>query len=80
MSSYLNFEGMKSALKSLFVSHPIHHKPDNIQEEAFYSKKHNQYDIKNKIHSSFRKPNNKPNPPNNKGQVSRYVVCDSKML
>ena len=30
MSSNLNFEGMKSALKRLFVSHPIHHKHDNI--------------------------------------------------
>ena len=30
MSSNLNFEGMISALKRLFVSHPIHHIHDNI--------------------------------------------------
>ena len=30
MSSNLNFEGMKSALKRLFVSQPIHHKHDDI--------------------------------------------------
>ena len=56
MSSNLNFKGMKSALKRLFVSHPIHHKHDNIQikqEEAFYNKRCNQYDKKNKGHSSY---------------------------
>ena len=70
---------MKSALKRLFVLHPIHHKADNIQEEAFYSKKCNQYYKKNKVHSSYRKPNNKPNPPNNKSQALRCVMCDFKM-
>ena len=82
MSSNLNFEGMKSTLKRLFVSNPVHHKHDDIQikqEETFYSKNYNQYDKKNKVHSSYRKPNNKLNPPNNKGQVSRCVACDSKM-
>ena len=47
---------MKSALKRLFVSRPIHHKHDDIQikqEETFYSKNYNQYDRKNKVHSSY---------------------------
>ena len=82
MSSNLNFEGMKSALKRLFVSHPIHHKHDNIQikqEEAFYNKRCNQHDKKNKGHSSYWKPNNKLNPPNNKGQILQCIACDSKM-
>ena len=73
---------MKSALKRLFVSHPIHHKHDDIQikqEEAFYNKRYNQYDKKNKGHSSYWKPNNKLNPPNNKGQILRCIACDSKM-
>ena len=68
---------MKSALKRLFVSHPIHCKHDDIQieqEEAFYSKKYNQYDKKNKVHSSYQKPNNKLNPPNNKGQILQCIV------
>ena len=59
MSSNLNFEGMKSALKRLFVSHPIHQKHDNIQieeEEAFYIKPYNQHDKKNKVYSSYQKP------------------------
>ena len=82
MSSNLKFEGMKSALNRLVVSQPIHHKHDDIQikqEEAFYSKKYNQYDNKNKVHSSYQKPNNKLNPPNHKGQVSRRIFCNSKM-
>ena len=33
----------------------------------------------NKEHSSYLKPNNKLNLPNNKGQVSRCVACNSKM-
>ena len=82
MSSNLNFEGMKSTLKHLFVPHPVHHKHDDTQikeEEAFYSKKYSQYDKKNKVNFSYRKPNNKLNPPNNKGKVARCVVGDSKM-
>ena len=88
-SSNLNFEGMKSALKRLFVSHPIHHKHGDIQikqEEAFYGKKYNQHDKKNKVHdkenkvhSSYRKLNNKLNLPNIANQVSRCAVCYSKM-
>ena len=73
MSSNLNFEGMKSALKRLFVSHPIYHKHDHIQikqEEAFYNERYNQYNKKNKLNYSYQKPNNKLNPPNNKGQIS----------
>ena len=73
---------MKSALKRLFASHPIHHKHDDIhirKEEAFYSKKYDQYDQKNKVHSSYQKSNNKLNPPNNKGQISPCIVCNSKM-
>ena len=49
------------------------------QEEAFYNKKYNQYDQKNKGHSSYQKPSNKLNPPNNKGQILRCIVIDSKM-
>ena len=72
---------MKSALKRLFVSHPIHHKHDDIQikEVAFYNKKYNQYDKKNKGHSSYQKLNDKLNPSNNKGRILRCIVCDSKM-
>ena len=82
MSSNLNFDGMKSALIRLFVSHPIRQNHDSIQtkqEEAFWSKKYNQYDKKNKVTSSYQKPNNKLNPPNNKGQISRCIVCHSKI-
>ena len=80
MSSNLNFKGMKSALKRLFVSHPLHHKHDDIQiKQSFYSKKYNQYHKKNKVPSSYRKSNNELNPPNNKGQISQCIVCNSKM-
>ena len=81
MSSNLNFDGMKSALKRLFASHPIRQNHDSIQtkqEETFYSKKYNQYDKKNKVHSSYQKPNNKLNPPNNKGQISRCMCVIPK--
>ena len=46
---------MKSALKCLFASHPRHHRHDDIQikQEEFYSKKKNQFDEKNKVHSSY---------------------------
>ena len=55
MSSNLNIEVMKSALKRLFVSHPINHKHKDIQikQEAFYSKKYNQYDKKKNIWPLF---------------------------
>ena len=81
MSSNLNFDGMKSALKRLFASHPIRQNHDSIQskqEETFYSKKYNQFDKKNKVHSSYQKPNNKLNPPNNKGQISRCMCVIPK--
>ena len=81
MSSNLNFEEIKSALRSLFVSHPINPKHDDIhikQEEAFHNKKNDQYDEKNKVHSSYQKPNNKLNPHFHRDQV-RCIVCGSKM-
>ena len=81
VSSNLNFEEIKSALRSLFVSHPINPKHDDIhikQEEAFHNKKYDQYDEKNKVHSSYQKPNNKLNPPFHRDQV-RCIVCDSKV-
>ena len=57
MGSNLNSEEKKSALKGLFVSHPVYHKHGDMQikQEAFYRKKYNHYD-KNKGHSSYRKP------------------------
>ena len=80
ISNDLNFERMKSTLKRLFVSH--FNKQDDLQikqEEAFYNKKYNQSDRKNKSYSNIRKPNTKLNPTNKNGQISRCVVCDSKM-
>ena len=64
ISGNLKFEGMETALKHLFVSHPIHHKLDDIQiklEVALYSKKYNQHDKKNKVLSICRKPDYKLN-------------------
>ena len=50
-----------------------------LHRKHFIAKKYNQYDKKNKVRSSYRNPNNKLNPPKNKGQVSRCNMCDSKM-
>ena len=70
---------MKSVLKCLFVTSNISQNDDiQIKQEAFCSKKYYQYDKKNKVHYSYRKPNTL-NPPNNNGQVSWCVVCNIKM-
>ena len=63
---------MKSALKRIFTKPQLNEAAGNTdvkQEEAFYSKR--------SYHSTGT--SKKLNPVNKQGQVSRCVVCDSKM-
>ena len=65
-----DFDKMKSALKRLFTTSSNHsHSQNNIvaikQEEAFFNKKH-------------KKLNDKTNPLDENGKISRCIICDSK--
>ena len=73
-------ERMKSALKRLLTAHPSN-KHDKItvkQEEAFYMKRYNQQNDKNKMHNNHWKANLQLNLTNRNGQMSRCFVCNSK--
>ena len=80
MSSNLNFEGVKSALKRLsHIQHVTNMMVYKLNKKKHFVAKNTICMVRNKVHSSYRKPNNKLNPPNNKDQISRCIVCDSKM-
>ena len=70
---------MKSALKCLFIPTPSVAESLNIkQKEAFYNKKL-QYK-RSKVTSNFHKSSSKKlNPMSKNGQISRCVICDSKI-
>ena len=82
LGSDLKLDTMKSALKRVFEPTCITEtRVTGIkQEEAFYlnKKNSNRYLTKSGTHSS-KKQGGKINPMNKHGQVSRCLICDSKM-
>ena len=78
LANELKFETMKSALKRLFTVHHDNDENDALkfilvkQDEGYYSKKR-YMKIKNKKETPFL------NPLNNRGEISRCIICDSKM-
>ena len=79
----ISFKTMKSALKRVFTSlgGSSENNVDGMaikQEEAFYTKQHKKFPRK-KHNNSKSKSHQKLNPLDDRGRVSRCVICDSKM-
>ena len=71
LCSDLDFDKMKSAFKRLFTtSSNYSHSQDNIvaikEEQAFFNKK-------------YKKSNDKTNPLDKNGKITRCIICDSKL-
>ena len=79
----LTFSSMKSALKRIFSRSVDQAKTSEvkIKEEAFFVKRRNNFGGQNNKEGAVLRTRNRKemNPLDRNGQISRCIVCDSKM-